>query len=256
MARATSAAPGYFRPIDIKKRSVGFNTDKGGRIQFMDGGFGTNNPSHEILKDIKRKRKARNEVVEVFASFGTGIKPDNLRGKLAGWARLYHETTRELTDVRRAHESMIEDSGSQPGSPQNFKYFRFDGGEALGLIPMDQWSGRRKSQLNINRRETGKKTLDAIKIAVDEYLESDKVQEKLEELANILVARRRSRTKDVVAWERYATASRYICSQAECNVKVGTLDEFKDHMDEKHASLSTNDREATIKGSKTWWKYR
>jgi hypothetical protein len=255
VGRATSAAPNYFRPIHIDNWGVtGYES---GRIEFIDGGFGTNNPSHEILKDIKRKLKAPNEVFEVFASFGTGISGENLHGRLSSLNRMLKEMKKEMTNVLRAHEAMENDSGvHNVDGYRSFKYFRFDGGKDLGEIPMDEWSGRRKSQLKLSSRPTGEDTLGSMDRAVKDFLKRPEVKNSLEELAKILVDRRRLRTREKEAWERYACDARYECSQAECLGKLYTLDDFLAHIDSQHANLSEDDRSVSIRESKKCWTYR
>jgi hypothetical protein len=255
VGRATSAAPNYFRPIHIDNWGVkGYES---GRIEFIDGGFGTNNPSHEILKDIKRKLKAPNEVVEVFASFGAGVSGENLHGRLSSLNRMLKEMKKEMTNVLRAHEAMENDSGvHNEDGYRSFKYFRFDGGRDLGEIPMDEWSGRRKSQLKLSSRPTGEDTLGSMDTAVREFLRRPEVRNSLGELAEILVRRRRLRTRERVAWERYACNARYACSQAECHETLYTLDDFRAHLDDQHENLSEDARSASIYESKKCWMYR
>lgn len=255
VGRATSAAPTFFEPIDLDNwGNEGYQSE---RISFIDGGFGLNNPSHEILKDIKRKRKASNSVFEVFASFGTGVSVDILEGKLSTWRRMLNEMKKEMTNVLRDHQAMENECGlHNEDGKKAFEYFRFPGGNALGEIEMDEWSGRRKSQLGLSSRPTGRDTLESMDQAVHDYLRIPEVREDMTKLARILVLRRRLRTRDVSAWERYACASRYECSQVECNVVVDTLDEFGAHLDNAHANLSDKDRLATIQASRQCWVYR
>jgi hypothetical protein len=256
VGRATSAATNYFRPIEIENWGVGGYRENQ-PIPFMDGGFGTNNPSHEILKDIRRKRKAPNGVIDVFVSFGTGISDENFQGKLTSLNRIVKEMTKEITNVLPAHKAMEDDSGiHNEDGDRRFHYFRFDGGEGLGRIPMDEWSGRRKSQLRLTSRPTGEDTLRTMEEAVRDYLKEENVKRDLKNLASILVRRRRLRTRDTVAWERYACASRYECSQAGCYAWLFTEDELGAHLVGEHANLSGDDRLRAIEGARKCWTYR
>jgi hypothetical protein len=92
--------------------------------------------------------------------------------------------------------------------------------------------------------------------AVREYLKLQKVRQDLEELAKILVRRRRLRTRDKVAWERYACDARYECSQTECIQTLYSLEDFEAHLEAEHESLSEDDRSAFIQNSKKCWVYR
>lgn len=255
VGRATSAATNYFRPIKIKNWGVkGFEKKE---ISFVDGGFGTNNPSHEILRDIKRKRKAPNEVIEVFASFGTGVSDEHLEGKLSSLLRMVEEMKKEITNVLPAHKAMEDDSGihDEDGN-KRFHYFRFDGGKALGEVAMDEWSGRRRSQMRLRSRPTGEETLKTMDIAVKKFLKEEQVKKDLDELALILVRRRRLRTRDTLAWERYACASRYECSQAGCHAWLYTPEELRAHLGSEHTNLLEIDCSAAVEGSKKCWTYR
>jgi len=256
VGRATSAAPNYFRPIDIHNWGVeGFEKDD---IPFLDGGFGLNNPSHEVLKDIRRRLKAPSEeVIEVFASFGTGVSDKILEGKVSSFVRMMKEMKKEITNVLSAHKSMEDDSGihNDDGS-RKFHYFRFDGGKALGKVSMDDWSGRRRSQMKLRSRPTGEETLKTMSDAVELFLKQANVRNDLDELAKILVRRRRLRTRDRVAWERYACASRYECSQEGCNAWLDTREELQIHVEKEHAGLSGSDRLAVVQGPKKSWIYR
>lgn len=164
---------------------------------------------------------------------------------------------REMTDVLRAHQAMENECGthSEDGL-KTFEYFRFDGGEALGKIKMDEWSGRRKNQLKLSNRATGKETLESMDNAIKSFLKKPETKKEMARLANILVLRRRLRTRDKKAWERYACASRYECNQEECNAECESLGEFELHLNAAHSLLPTDVRSTAIKNSKRCWVYR
>ena len=61
-ARATSAAPTYFKEILIED------------IKFIDGGFGTNNPCHEVIKEVRGMNNLNNDCIRCVISIGTGLK--------------------------------------------------------------------------------------------------------------------------------------------------------------------------------------
>jgi hypothetical protein len=259
VGRATSAAPSFFRPISINNWDPRRIFNGLPQIQFMDGGFGLNNPSHEILLDIKRKLRASNGVFDVFVSFGTGVSTARLQGSLSTWWRLVKEMKKEMTDVLRAHQAMEHECGidnEDEGAKKAFEYFRFDGGEGLGNVKMDEWSGRREAQWKLRSRPTGDETLNAMADAVNEYLNLRRVKSELERLAKILVLLRRLRTRDKTAWERYACASHYECNQTGCDAKVDTLDEFEAHLNDAHDNLSKDESRSAIQASRRCWTYR
>ncbi|KAE8446920.1 hypothetical protein EG329_011551 [Mollisiaceae sp. DMI_Dod_QoI] len=219
-------------------------------IQCIDGGFSLNNPSHEILLYIKRKLRARNGVFHVFVGFGTGVFTEHLQGSLSMWWRLMKEMKKELTAVLRAHQAMVHECGldnENEGPEKTFEYFRFDGGKDLGKVKMDEWSGRRKAQCYLRSRATGEETLKAMTDSIKEYVKSRPVKDELARLAEILVLRRRLRTRDKSTWERYVCASHYECNQIGCGAKADTLDDFEEHLYDAHGNFSNDDRRSVVK---------
>lgn len=218
-----------------------------------------NNPSHEILLDIKRKLRATNTVIDVFVSFGTGVTTSSSQGSLTKWSRLLSEVKKEMTDVVRAHEAMIHECGlgnENKKTKKAFEYFRFEGGKDLGDVKMDSWSGRRKAQFYLRHRPTGEETLIKMTEAVKKYVKTKEVKDEMEALANLLVSRRRLRTRDKSAWERYACASHYECNQDGCDTRVETLDKFEAHLRSTHNELSEDDRQSSVEVSRRCWTYR
>jgi len=249
VGRATSAAPKFFQPIKISLR-------QGESTEFIDGGFGLNNPSHDIFKDIKkRKLNASNDVIDIFASFGTGNSCRPLSGSLSSSWRLLGELQKHTTDVLRAHTAMENESGKDTQTP-SFHYYRFDGGGGLGEMRLDHWSGRRRKQLRLRTRPTGEETLVKMDKYVKEYLKSDKVKSELNDLAKNLVRRRRLRTRDRSAWDQYASASSYECSVEGCERNMQTIDLFLAHLGDAHVELLEDARNEVIKGSRKCWTYK
>jgi hypothetical protein len=109
--------------------------------------------------------------------------------------------------------------------------------------------------MRVRSRPTGEETLKAMDIAVKKFLKEEQVRKDLDELALILVRRRRLRTRDTLAWERYACASRYECSQAGCHAWLYTPEELRAHLSSEHTNLEI-DYSAAVEGSKKCWTYR
>jgi hypothetical protein len=65
------------------------------------------------LEDIKHKLNAPNEVIDVFASYGTGVSAEELTGSLSGFMRLTKEMKAAVTEVLRSHQGMVNDSGAE-----------------------------------------------------------------------------------------------------------------------------------------------
>ena len=118
---------------------------------------------------------------------------------------------------------------------KKFPYHRFDGGEALGEIALDEWEGH-PSRKDNDSRGKGAKTLETIHEAIKAYLQRKDVQQDLEEVAKSLVQRRRLRAEDASRWERFATSSYYLCGgDGGCeNVRFDTSEDFKEHLVSKH----------------------
>lgn len=110
--------------------------------------------------------------------------------------------------------------------------------------------------MRVRSRPTGEETLIAMDMAVKKFLKEDGVKEGLDELALILVRRRRLRTRDTLAWERYACASRYECSQAGCHAWLYTPEELRAHLRSEHTNLLESDFSTAVERSKKCWTYR
>ena len=230
VARATSAAPGYFPPIKIK-------TGNGSEvIKFKDGGFGSNNPSVEAHRDIVHKHGGSMHMGP-FISIGTGITPldmfgersDNLSTLFVNAKAAINLASRTL----KAHENMgdlaiVDDE-------ERFPYFRFDGGPDLGKVDLDEWETHRLTRVTGKDGTSGLKTLQKIETAVDVYLGKEDVQKDLMKCAKLLVNRRRLRARDASAWDRYASYSYYECDLKGCQKqRVNTALDFKEHLRKYH----------------------
>lgn len=254
IARATSAAPGYFPPIRIHK-GTGQNPRE--VILFKDGGFGTNNPSKEALECVVHKRGgqlARN--IGPFVSIGTGAHDVPIFAKKPGnWQNFKANLKGAVAHpakTKGAHEDMAYIANHD--GQEIFPYFRFEGGEHLGRIALDEWKSNRLAVVRGKDRTPGYRTIDAMDQATSVYLLRRDVQEDLKELARILVRRRRLRTRDASAWDRYASASYYECTHGGCErIRISTSELYQDHLREKHGfeKISEND----LKASRRCWLY-
>ena len=228
VARATSAAPGYFSPTKIRTGQE--------VIRFKDGGFGSNNPSEEAYRDILNKHGS---VLHMgpFISIGTGITPldmfgkrsDNLSIALANAKTAIKLASRTL----KAHENMIDNADSD--GEERFPYFRFDGGLELGEVGLGEWETNRLTRITGKDGISGHKTLKKIETAIAVYLHKRDVQRDLEECAKLLVNRRRLRARNASDWDRYASYSSYVCDMKGCPERAaGTARDFKEHLRSYH----------------------
>ena len=232
VARATSAAPGYFPPIKIE-------TGNGSEVwTFKDGGFGSNNPSEEAYRDILVKHGGVKRMGP-FISIGTGItrfnmfgkKSDNLSTLLVNVRGAFKQPSRTL----RAHENMLHHAF--PDDEEKFPYYRFDGGQKLGEVDLGEWESHRFTRITGKDGISGLKTLEKIETAVAVYLQNDEVQRDLHECARLLVNRRRLRVRNVSDWDRYASYSYYMCNMGGCpgsEREVTTAHDFKEHLRREH----------------------
>ena len=141
---------------------------------------------------------------------------------------------------------------------ERFPYYRFDGGEVLGEIAMDEWKAHEsKRRSREERSQPGAKTLEDIQRAVEAYLQQKGVQRNLEDCAKLLVQRRRLRAEDSSRWERYATTSYYLCSDGPCKkIRFDTSVEFKDHLQKSHGFEACVALDGKLdKCREYWWLY-
>lgn len=179
-ARATSAAPHYFREVTIN-----------GNV-YMDGGIRNNNPSYSILRearDFHRLRpwaerhapdaNGRGPVVGVIVSIGTGRSAPLSMFSRGNILQRIHAigkyAVRNLTDPEVTHQQMA-DHTNDLGIP----YFRFNVETGLENMKMD---------------EMRSDTIQRIQDATRDYLQLDETKKQLRRCANYLVAHRRGRCR-------------------------------------------------------------
>lgn len=230
VARATSAAPGYFPPIRIK---TGHGSEV---ITFKDGGFGSNNPSEEAYQDILDKHGGSMHMGP-FISIGTGITPLDMFGKrsdnLSTFIANIKTTIKLPSRTLRAHGNMVRHANRD--NEERFPYFRFDGGHDLGEVDLGEWETHRLTRVTGKDKSSGRKTLKKIETAVAVYLHDREVQKDLMECAKLLVNRRRLRARDASNWDRYASYSHYECDLKGCQKRlVNTAHDFKEHLRRDH----------------------
>ena len=211
VARSTSAAPHYLSPMKVYagNSSAPF-------IRFKDGGFGSNNPSQEVYYDIVNQHGGLSKNIGVFISIGTGVPNFKLFSQKEGHMR---DTVANIKAASRiAALTMNVHRYMQKHASHDNKvilpYFRFDGGSDLGSIGLDDWEKHpRKTKRS---RTPGAKTLEDIRAAMAKYIQQERVNNQLSECARLLVQRRRLRTRNAEAWQRYATGLYYVCDDDSC----------------------------------------
>lgn len=248
VARATSAAPGYFHPIKIDE------VDGSDRIRFKDGGFGTNNPTKVAYYDVVDKHGKESKIGLVI-SIGTGKTPLNLFARRSGHLNNAIANLKAAIKLPsrtvNAHGDMMR-LADRDGE-EKFPYYRFEGGEALGELAMDEWKSHRFTRFTGHSDQPGFKTIKKIEDGTAAYLQSPVVQHKLAACAKLLVRRRRLRTRDVSRWDRYASASYYECGLNDCEFKwIKTRQEYEEHIKNHHKIKEVTD---LVEMRRRCWQY-
>jgi hypothetical protein len=257
VGRATTAAPGYFRHLSLK---IG-NTS----LRFKDGGFGCNNPSWETYKDVLALLVNGSKDMGPFISIGTGVS-DVVLFPPPNQSRIRHK----IAEVRAAtkglpartkgtHENML--SAAYRDGKERFHYSRFDGGRELGAMAMDEWKPNDRTGLAFftgKHKHSGRDTLRKIEVAITLYLAQKEVQDELDHCARILVQRRRLQIRDQSRWDRFASASWYICPYKKCpNKRHDTLEDYKGHVRRFHPhEVNEKQFEAEAQHARRCWLYR
>ena len=176
-ARATSAAPQYFAPIIIDK------------TRFVDGGFGTNNPTFEAFNELSQS-KADSPLGPLVISIGSGtgrrhssFKPSRVKPNIV--SSLY-SAINIATGTQRVHEEM-----SVIAREGKFEYFRFEVDEGLEDILLDSWSVRKTDGIK------SFETITRITSKTTQYLQRQDVQKELRRCAQLLVNRLNSRRSNL-----------------------------------------------------------
>lgn len=129
-ARATSAAPTFFKRIKIGSPSSG--------IEYVDAGLGCNNPTKEVVAECERTFGA-NAQVACIVSIGTGrtgsigfSKPDVFQKWIP--LNLIEVLGEMATDSSKTAEEIDRKYSNVPGI-----YHRFDVDRGLQSISLDEW---------------------------------------------------------------------------------------------------------------------
>ena len=215
IARATSAAPGYFSPISFS-----------GRI-FRDGGMGANNPAERALWEVLQMHE---HPPRLLLSLGTG-KPENIPASSKTMEKLRRLSERKRDKMERAprrRKGLIKTKGDVDDvvalateaekTEETVKreccllinppidYYRMNVERGMGRILLDEWLPA----------IGGTDTKTKITTLTNEYLRSKDVNDKLLQCARALVKLRRDRAK-TERWESFATNYIYFCPHPACN---------------------------------------
>ena len=207
VARATSAAPPYFKSMHMFE------------ARYYDGATNLNNPSWEVVREVKLLAKESHEAIDLLLSIGGGNAKDNN-------PRPRFSTSSSLQEVAKISD-VVHDKVMSESEDQGFAYFRFDVKEGLQTVRINEW--RPKS--------SGDSTLEKIETATKTYLKKESVRSSIQRCAKYLVEKRTQRAQ-TMRWERFATGVRYICPLTDdCptpNAKFNTRNDLMDHLRTRH----------------------
>ena len=185
-ARATSAATSYFKPVTIDG------------TRYVDGGFGFNNPSREIINEVLRVHNDAKDCINCLVSIGTGhpkkSKDDFFKPSRMTW-------TRNLSTVLKAacdSDSTHEDAESFMMA-REIPYFRFN-------VEADTW------KLPLTFGDTEERAVRrSWKEEVTAELKEVHTSESLKKCARMLVQQRRARAQNIERWRRFSLVTSYAC---------------------------------------------
>jgi len=188
VARATTAAPFYFKPIQISNRKFG------------DGGFGTNNPADEMLHEVSSMTGHNPKSIALLLSIGTGeVSISRFQeGRIGKYLAYLNAAKRLASDSAIAHERLQAQK-----TRFNIPYYRFNVPVDFGLgkIKLDEWKPD---------------TLERIRNLTETYCGQSEVQRQLKEVARIMVDHRIAR-KESELWGFVSSGHQYRCAVERCS---------------------------------------
>ncbi|CAD6580977.1 MAG: hypothetical protein ASARMPRED_000388 [Alectoria sarmentosa] len=207
VARATSAAPSYFKSIRLFQ------------ARYYDAAVNLNNPSWEVLNEVNLLAEKPQDAIDLLCSIGGGnTKANNPKINFGKDSLL-----QDLTDI----SDVVHNRVKYESELQLFDYYRFDVKEGLQEVRMNEWKPK----------PSGSITLKRIQEATSNYLEHKDVSYLIQECAKRLVEKRAQRAQ-TMRWERFATGTRYKCPLDDCSIskthRFNTRNDLMDHLRMQH----------------------
>ena len=137
VARATSAAPSYFKPMKIHKRA------------YLDGGFGANNPCEEIFEEVRKMNNHADTCASIIISVGTGIDTGWSRLKSLGPSRFINFLNVARKWASESEEVHVRMLNRKEGAP--FKYYRLNVPDGIGSLKLDEWRVRGRLRITMGK---------------------------------------------------------------------------------------------------------
>lgn len=172
-ARATSAAPLYFSPVNFDGR------------EFLDGSFGTNNPSHEAIMELSTIHPTNHTCLVSIGSSKRQAASRFKSGPLGRLSSFVRAAVNLATDTEYVHERMRDLAARS----EKVSYFRFDV-PGLENVLLDEWTVKRRERLPNSERMH---TIDFIERQTHEYLAQAETRRSLRNCAQMVVESHRLR---------------------------------------------------------------
>ena len=151
-----------------------------GKSTFLDGGFASNNPTMETVREIWSLRGEAKETIGLVLSIGTGFRPLPASTNIgATFIRSLRLLQKLVNDSERTHKV------TKFYASQSFTYERFNIQDGLGNIKLDDWKTKKNRNITLEQ-------IDAVTTA---YLQQPSIQAEIKETAKILVENRRKRSQ-------------------------------------------------------------
>lgn len=130
VARATSSAPTYFQTTKINGH------------EYLDGGFGANNPCIEIYDEVRKMNNNSEDFGSIILSIGTGKNGAKRLTGVNGLSRYLNYLNfakKWATDSEGTHNAMLK---KIERGDIKFPYYRFNLEDGLGAMKLDEWRVR------------------------------------------------------------------------------------------------------------------
>jgi hypothetical protein len=222
VAKATTAAPTYFEHHVIYKD------------EFLDGGFGANNPISHARSEIIQMSDGAADKFALGVSIGTGKPKKRSRfgqGRFQKYWSYWKFAKKMASDCEGVHLEMERSLQTYNGPREERPYFRLNVDQGLEKMKLDTW----KNKDWLGRKRQTNKTLDHIRKVTADYLAKPETQEILEIVAQRLVRNRRARSK-TSKWARVSSGLRWRCNQEPCSAEpYQSADGLQRHLWRCHA---------------------
>ena len=205
VARATSAAPSYFKPVRLNNN------------RYYDAAVDLNNPSWEVVKEVSLLAGGSYDAIDVLLSVGGGNGRVNKPKSKSGGGSLEKDLA-DISDV--VHHKVRSESENL------FKYYRLDVEEGLQDVRLNEWKPK----------SSGKTTLQRIREATARYLQKKEVRSQCQDCAADLVRKRAQRAR-TMRWECFATGTQYKCPKDDCPypaLRFPNRNDLMDHLRMQH----------------------